>query len=247
MAARALVATRSRARDVIRRGLVKVSGHVVSKAGKMVASDEAIDLPEDARWSVSRGGVKLAAALEAFGLSPNGCICLDVGASTGGFTQLLLQHGAAKVYAVDVGHGQLHASLRDDRRVVLLEKTDARDLRRELVKEPVMALVADVSFISLTQALAAPMALCAAGCWLVALIKPQFEVGRDGLGKGGVVRDGAKREGAVDKIRDWFGRQAGWQVSGVMPSPLTGGSGNAEFLIGVIHQPLPEEGADNAG
>ncbi len=162
-------------------------------------------------------------------------MALDIGASTGGFTDLLLTRGAAKVYAVDVGRDQLHAKLRADPRVVALEATDSRSLDRALVQEPVGAIVADVSFISLTLALPAPLSLAAPGAWLVALVKPQFEAGRKAVGKGGIVRSEAEREKAVTRVWEFL-ESRGWRVLGVIPSPILGRGGNAEFLIGARHE-----------
>ncbi len=234
LVARGLVATRAKARDLIARGEVTIDGRVASKAAIGVREGQAIAVNAEAAAQVSRGAVKLAAALEYFGLDAGGRTALDVGASTGGFTQTLLERGAVRVYAVDVGKGQLHATLAGDPRVVSLEDCDARTLDRGLVPEAIGAIVADVSFISLTKALPAALALAAAGCWLVALVKPQFEVGRDGLGKGGVVRDAALREKALGDVRDWLAAQTGWTVLGEMPSPIEGGSGNVEFLIAAV-------------
>jgi len=184
---------------------------------------------------VSRGAVKLAAALDTFGFDPKGCIALDVGASTGGFTQVLLARGAAKVYAVDVGHRQLHARLKGDARVVSLEGCDARSLTPASVGEPISAVVADMSFISLTKALGPALALAAPGAWLIALIKPQFEAGRARIGKGGIVRDARARQEAVEAVRAWLAQQQGWRVVGIVPSPIRGGSGNEEFLMGACN------------
>jgi 23S rRNA (cytidine1920-2'-O)/16S rRNA (cytidine1409-2'-O)-methyltransferase len=183
---------------------------------------------------VSRGAAKLAAALDRFRFPVEGRIALDIGASTGGFTQVLLARGATRVYAVDVGHGQLAPRLASDPRVISLERCDARRLDRALVPEPVGAIVADVSFISLTKALPVPLALAGPGAWLVALIKPQFEAGRAAVGKGGVVRDPAARQQAVQTVRGWVAGQVGWHIADVMPSPIAGGSGNEEFLLGAV-------------
>ena len=234
LVARGLVATRAKARDLIARGEVTVDGLVASKVAMGVREGQAIAVNQHAAAQVSRGAVKLAAALEHFGLDASGRTALDVGASTGGFTQTLLERGADRVYAVDVGKGQLHAALAGDPRVVSLEDCDARVLDRALVPDAIGAIVADVSFISLKKALPAALALAAAGCWLVALVKPQFEVGRDGIGKGGVVRDAALRERALADVQNWLAAQPGWSVLGAMPSPIEGGSGNAEFLIAAI-------------
>lgn len=233
---RGLVASRSRARDLVRRGLVRVGAAVVEKPAQTVREADEITLAEGAGAHVSRGAEKLIAALDAFGLDPSRRVALDVGASTGGFTEVLLSRGATKVYAVDVGRGQLHVSLLGDPRVVSLEGIDSRTLDRTVIPKPVGAIVADVSFISLTLALPAALALAAPGCWFAALIKPQFEAGRDAVGKGGIVRDAAKRDAAVAKVRDWLASQPGWRVLGVVASPIAGGSGNQEYLIGAVHE-----------
>jgi 23S rRNA (cytidine1920-2'-O)/16S rRNA (cytidine1409-2'-O)-methyltransferase len=230
LVARGYAATRSRARDLILRGLVTVDGQPAAKPSVSVRPDAKFAVAGDTS-QVSRGAEKLRAALDAFGFCASNRVCLDVGASTGGFTQVLLADGAVKVFAVDVGHGQLAHRLRQDARVVCLEGQDARGLKLELTG-PVDAIVADVSFISLLKALPAPLALAKSGAWLVALIKPQFEVGRDGVGKGGIVRSEALRQGAVEAARDWLAGQPGWTVSGVIASPIAGGSGNIEYLIG---------------
>ena len=175
------------------------------------------------------------ANVTAFGFSPAGRIALDLGASTGGFTQVLLEGGAEKVYAIDVGHAQLHDSIKSDPRVVSLERTDARTLDRDLIAEPVMAIVADVSFISLEKALPAALQLAGPGAWLVALIKPQFEAdGPSLIGKGGVVRDAAVREQAIERVARFIKSVPGWRVSGTLPSPIEGGSGNIEYLLGAV-------------
>jgi 23S rRNA (cytidine1920-2'-O)/16S rRNA (cytidine1409-2'-O)-methyltransferase len=230
---RGLAASRSRARDAISRGLVRVDGAVAAKPGALVECQASLHIdPEAGTRYVSRGALKLAAALDAFGFDPKGRIALDAGASTGGFTQVLLARAALKVYAVDVGHGQLHEQLRVDPRAVSLEKCDVRKLSREIVTEPISAIVADVSFISLAKALPAALGLAVPGAWLVALIKPQFEAGPANVGKGGIVRDEAVQEKVVQDVKAWFEAQPGWVVKGVIPSPIEGGSGNREFLLG---------------
>jgi 23S rRNA (cytidine1920-2'-O)/16S rRNA (cytidine1409-2'-O)-methyltransferase len=234
LVARSLAASRSQARDLIGRGCVTVDGVVATKASAEVGPVQAIALAGGNQPSVSRGAMKLTAALEHFAFRVEGVVALDIGASTGGFTEVLLARSAARIYAVDVGHGQLHPRLAQEPRVVSLEGCDARCLDRALVPEPIGALVADVSFISLTKALPVALTLTAPGAWLVALIKPQFEAGRAAVGKGGIVRDPAAREGAVAMVKEWLAAQAGWRVLGVIPSPITGGSGNAEFLLGAI-------------
>ncbi len=229
---RGLVASRSRGADAIRRGTVSIDGVPARKAGQPVAEDVQVEIDDATAGYVSRGALKLRHALEVFSFDPSGLQCLDIGASTGGFTQVLLEHGANHVTCIDVGRDQLAERLRDDPRVTLLEGTDARELTRTLVPEPVDALVADVSFISLTKALPAALELAAPGAWLVALIKPQFEVGPAYVGKGGVVRDEAARGAAVASVRDWLGGQRGWHLTGCIASPIKGGQGNIEFLLG---------------
>jgi 23S rRNA (cytidine1920-2'-O)/16S rRNA (cytidine1409-2'-O)-methyltransferase len=229
-----LVPSRARAQDLIRRGLVDVGGVVEHRPAAGVAADAEIRLSEAAGDYVSRGASKLIAALDRFGFPVANVVALDVGASTGGFTQVLLDRGAARIYAVDVGHGQLHARVAGDARVVALEGCDARRLDATLVPEPVGAIVADVSFISLTKALPVPLTLAGPGAWLVALIKPQFEAGRAAVARGGIVRDPAARQRAVDLVRDWLAAQPGWRVLDVIASPIAGGSGNEEFLLGAV-------------
>jgi 23S rRNA (cytidine1920-2'-O)/16S rRNA (cytidine1409-2'-O)-methyltransferase len=226
-----LVETRSRAADLIRGGCVTVGGKAELKPGAQVSPGDELAVSPGASHHVSRGALKLEAALDAFGFDPKGRVALDIGASTGGFTEILLARGAAKVYAVDVGSGQLHAKLRTDPRVVSLEGTDARSLDRSAIREEVTAIVADVSFISLPLALPVALGLAAPGTWLVALVKPQFESGRAAVGKGGIVRSEAAREQAVEKVRAWL-EEAGWEFAGAVDSPIRGGSGNEEYLIG---------------
>ena len=236
MVARGLASTRSQARDLILHGKVMVDGEIVTKQAALVGASAVVTLPGIGRAAyVSRGAHKLAAGLDHFRLDPARRTVLDVGASTGGFTQVLLERGASRVHAVDVGHGQLAEVIRRDTRVVVHEKMDARRLDRVLVPDPIEAIVADVSFISLTQALPGPLALAAPGAWLVALIKPQFEAGREAVGKGGLVRDPADRERAVERVRTFLAAVPGWRVLGVTPSPITGGDGNEEYLIGAVH------------
>lgn len=226
-----LAPSRARAADLVRRGCVTVAGLPASKPGALVADEAPLAVSAEETQYVSRGGLKLQAALAAFGLSPEGRVALDVGASTGGFTEVLLAGGAAKVYAVDVGRDQLHATLRADPRVVSLEATDVRRIDETLIGEPVAAIVADVSFISLTQALPAALKRAGESAWLVALVKPQFEAGREAVGKGGIVRDEKDRERAIARVRDFLEAEE-WRILGVIQSPITGGSGNVEFLIG---------------
>lgn len=233
---RDLAESRARAQALIMAGLVYRDTQRLDKASIMVLPDDHIVVKgRDHPW-VSRGGVKLAHGLEHFGFDPTGLICIDVGASTGGFTDVLLHHGAAKVYAVDVGHGQLDWKLRNDERVVVLERTNARNLDEVLIPESVDAVVCDASFIGLRTVLPASMALAKPGAFLIALIKPQFEVGKEQVGKGGVVRDPALHEIVCDDIRDWLDGLPDWRVLGIEKSPITGPEGNVEFLVGAVKQ-----------
>ncbi|HEX5077840.1 MAG TPA: TlyA family RNA methyltransferase [Geminicoccaceae bacterium] len=228
---RGLVESRAKAQALVLAGRVFAGDRCLDKPGLSVAPDLALELRQDEQAYVSRGGVKLAHALDHFRLGPQGRVALDLGASTGGFTDVLLRRGARRVHAVDVGYGQLDWRLRNDPRVVVLERTNARHLSRELIPEAVEAVVADVSFISLRQALPAVLALAAPDAWLVALIKPQFEVGKGQVGKGGVVRDPALHQAVCDDIAHWLAGERAWQVLGVVESPITGPKGNREFLI----------------
>ncbi|MGB6702537.1 TlyA family RNA methyltransferase [Methyloceanibacter sp.] len=232
---RGLAVTRSRAADLIRLGAVSVDGRPALKPGALIEPGARLMIDQHASPFGTRGGLKLAAALDAFGLDPKGLIALDIGASTGGFTEVLLARGAERVFAVDVGREQLHWKLREDQRVVVLEGTDARALDAAVVGGPVGAIVADVSFISLTKALPAALGLAAPGAWLVALVKPQFEAGREAVGKGGIVRDAQARARAVAEVRAFIDASPGWKVFAEMPSPIAGGSGNEEVLIGASH------------
>lgn len=231
LVARGLADSRARAQALILAGIV-FSGEVrLDKPGQQV--DEAAEIAlrgRDHPW-VSRGGLKLAHALKVFALDVSARICLDIGASTGGFTHVLLDAGARRVYAVDVGRGQLDWSLRNDARVVVLEGVNARHLTAGQVPEPPEIVVCDASFIGLRTVLPAALDLAAPGAELVALIKPQFEVGKARVGKGGVVRDPALHDEVCDTIRDWLMAGMGWTVLGICPSPVTGPAGNVEFLI----------------
>lgn len=232
---RGLVRSRAQARDLIRRGAVRADGAVAHKPAALVAGHIEIEVQQGCAGHVSRGAEKLAAALDTFGFDPAGRTCLDIGASTGGFTEQLLSRGAKRVYAVDIGRGQLHPRLRADPRVIGMEDVDARGLGPERIPEPVDAMVADVSFISLTKALPQALGLAAPGAWLVALIKPQFEAGPGAIGKSGIVRDPAVRERVVGSVWSWLADQPDWRVMGVIESPIAGGSGNQEFLIGAVY------------
>ena len=231
LVARGIVPTRARAQDFIKQGLVTVEGEVATKSGRMVGEGEAIVLSDIAHAFVSRGALKLQAALDAFVLSPAGLIALDLGASTGGFTEVLLGRGARRVYAVDVGHGQLHSSLREDPRVISLERRDARQLTASDVPVPVEAVTADLSFISLTLVLPKALALVRPGAWLVALVKPQFEAGREAVGKGGIVRDTDARKAALARVEACVVGLSGWHLIGAIASPISGQDGNEEWLL----------------
>jgi 23S rRNA (cytidine1920-2'-O)/16S rRNA (cytidine1409-2'-O)-methyltransferase len=226
---RGLFDSRAKARAAIEAGLVQANGATVHRPSEEIPSDATINAAP-AHPYVSRGGIKLAAALDHFGVDPAGRVCLDTGASTGGFTQVLLGRGVRRVYAVDVGTAQLHASLRADPRVVSLEQTDIRNLDAAQLAEPPSLIVADVSFISLKLVLPAALALAAGRAELVALIKPQFEAGRANLKKG-IVRDGTVHAAVCDEVAALVA-QLGWRVRGVIPSPIEGGDGTAEFLLG---------------
>ena len=226
-----LVETRSKAQALIMAGKVRVGGQPANKPGQMLPETSEITLLEKEHPWVSRGGMKLAKGLDIFPVKPEGLTCLDIGASTGGFTDVLLHHGAARVYAVDVGHGQLDWRLRNDKRVVVMEKTNARYLTRETIPEPVHLITCDASFISLKTILPAAMALGTADASLIALIKPQFEAGREQVGKGGVVRDKIVHTDVCNTISNWLTNDMGWQVHGTEPGPITGPKGNKEFLI----------------
>lgn len=226
---RGFFASRARAQEAIAAGLVSVNGTPLRKASETIGEGAAI-VAEQPHPYVSRGGVKLAAALDAFSIDPQGCVCLDIGASTGGFTQVLLERGAAHVYAVDVGHGQLHATVASDPRVTNLEGTDARALSADLVPEKADCLVSDVSFISLKRVLPAVVALLKPQAALAVLVKPQFEAGREHVKKG-IVRDEAIHRAVCEDIAA-FVASLGFAVLGLVPSPIAGGDGNREFLLG---------------
>jgi 23S rRNA (cytidine1920-2'-O)/16S rRNA (cytidine1409-2'-O)-methyltransferase len=226
--------SRARARAAIEAGLVRVSGRVVKKPSEMFEASAPIEAKAPHPW-VSRAGLKLVTGLDAFGVDPAGAVCLDVGSSTGGFTQVLLSRGAAKVYAVDVGRDQLHPSLRSDPRVVSMEGQDARALELGMFAAPPRIIVCDASFISLKLILPNVLPLAAQDASLVALIKPQFEAGRDNIGKGGLVKDESIHARVCDEIKALV-QQLGWRVEGVTPSPIEGGDGNKEFLMCAIRR-----------
>lgn len=228
---RGLVESRTRAQALILAGRVFAGERRIDKPGQAVPIGMALEVRgHDHPW-VSRGGLKLAHGLEHFGLSPAGLVCVDIGASTGGFTDVLLGHGASRVHAVDVGHGQLAWKLRTDPRVVVHERVNARRLDADTLGEVPSVLVCDASFIGIATVLAAPLGLCASEAWAVALIKPQFEAGPESVGRNGVVRDPAVHEAVCARVVAWWSAQPGWRVIGVTDSPITGPEGNREFLI----------------
>jgi 23S rRNA (cytidine1920-2'-O)/16S rRNA (cytidine1409-2'-O)-methyltransferase len=227
---RGLAESRARAQALVLAGRVFAGERRLEKPGQLVVPDLEVEVREPAVPYVSRGGLKLAHALDHFVLDPTGLVALDVGASTGGFTDVLLKRGAARVYAVDVGHGQLDWRLRNDPKVVVLERVNARHLTREHIPEPVDLVVCDASFISLQLVLPAALQLAAPEARLIALIKPQFEVGKGRVGKGGVVRDPALHAEVCSDIRRWVEEQ-GWAVIGITESPVLGPKGNREFLL----------------
>lgn len=222
--------SRARAQAAIRAGRVRVDGRVLGKPSDAIPAGARVEAQAEHPY-VSRAALKLIAGLDHFGIDPAGRVCLDIGASTGGFTEVLLERGAARVYAVDAGRGQLHERLKGEARLVSLEATDARALTPELIPEPPSLIVCDASFIGLSKVLERPLGLAAPQCELVALIKPQFEAGPGQTGKGGVVRDQAVIEKAVSDVRAWLHGRSGFTVLGVTASPITGGDGNREFLI----------------
>ena len=228
---RGLAETRAAAQRLVMAGLVFSGERRLDKSGQGVGDDIALEVRGQPHPYVSRGGLKLAKALDHFSIPVEGRIALDVGASTGGFTDCLLQRGAAKVYAVDVGTNQLAWKLRSDPRVVSMEKTNMRDVTPAQIPEPVELIVCDASFIGLRTVLPAALALAAPGAHLVALIKPQFEVGKGRVGKGGIVREPALHEEVCETISGWLAEQPSWGVLGVTESPITGAEGNREFLI----------------
>jgi 23S rRNA (cytidine1920-2'-O)/16S rRNA (cytidine1409-2'-O)-methyltransferase len=241
---RGLAESRTRAQALIMAGLVFVGERKLAKAGEMLGPDVTLDVRgKDHPW-VSRGGLKLDHGLQHFALDVTGAIALDVGSSTGGFTDVLLTRGAAKVYAVDVGTNQLAWKLRQDPRVAVLEQLNARALTAEHIPEPVDIIVCDASFIALAKVLDVPLGFARNGAHLVALVKPQFEAGRAEVGKGGVVRDPVVHERVCAEAAAWV-ESRGWRVLGVTPSPITGPEGNVEFLLGAVKGPAGSEAAES--
>ncbi|ABC63764.1 TlyA family RNA methyltransferase [Erythrobacter litoralis] len=230
LVARGLAESRTRAQALVMAGIVFSGETKIAKPGQQLPEDAPVEVRgRDHPW-VSRGGLKLAHALEHFELDPAGVTAMDVGSSTGGFTDVLLKNGAAHVIAVDSGTNQLAWKLRQDERVSVMEQTSARILTREMIPQPYSWVVCDASFIGLAKVLEVPLALAETQCQLVALIKPQFEVGRDEVGKGGVVRDPSLHARVCDDVRGWLEGES-WHVKGIVESPITGPEGNVEFLI----------------
>lgn len=230
---RGLAESRTRAQALVMAGTVFVGEAKAEKPGQQVPGDAAIEVRgRDHPW-VSRGGIKLAHALERFAIDPTGAVAMDIGSSTGGFTDVLLQGGAAHVFAVDSGTNQLAWKLREDPRVTVYEQTSARLLTSELINRACDMVVCDASFISLAKVLDVPLQLAAPKCRLVALIKPQFEVEKHEVGKGGVVRDAALHSRVCEEVREWL-EGLGWHIEGVVESPITGPKGNVEFLISAV-------------
>jgi 23S rRNA (cytidine1920-2'-O)/16S rRNA (cytidine1409-2'-O)-methyltransferase len=230
---RGLAESRTKAQALIMAGTVFSGEKKLAKPGDMLAEEAPLEVRgKDHPW-VSRGGIKLAHGLDHFSFDVTGAVALDVGSSTGGFTDVLLSHGASKVYAVDVGTNQLAWKLRQDPRVIVHEQTNARHLNRSIIPELVDIVTCDASFISLSKVLESPLKLARSGAKLVALIKPQFEAGRDEVGKGGVVRDPEVHSRVCTEASEWVGSQ-GWRVIGLALSPITGPEGNIEFLLGAI-------------
>ncbi|WP_137934068.1 TlyA family RNA methyltransferase [Mesorhizobium comanense] len=232
---RGLFASRSRARDAVERGTVTVDGVVARKPGQTVQPDCAVGVDDPAQRYVSRAALKLIAGLDLFGLDPAGREALDIGASTGGFTQVLLERGASHVTAIDVGHGQMHPDVGKDQRVTVIEGLNARDLRSaDLAGRIPDFIVSDVSFISLKLALPPALAIAKAGAGAMLLVKPQFEAGREAIGKGGLLKDPADAARVAGLLRDWLDDMPGWRSLGLHPSPIEGGDGNREYLLGGI-------------
>ncbi|WP_416832093.1 MAG: TlyA family RNA methyltransferase [Erythrobacter sp.] len=230
---RDLAESRTRAQALVMAGLVFSGEEKIAKPGQQIAEDAPLEVRgRDHPW-VSRGGIKLAHAIEHFGLDPAGAVAMDIGSSTGGFTDVLLTHGAEHVFAVDSGTNQLAWKLRQDERVTVLEQTSARILTRDHITRDCNWVVCDASFISLSKVLEVPLALAARECRLVALIKPQFEVAREEVGKGGVVRDAALHQRVCDEVSQWL-QGLGWDIEGIVESPITGPQGNVEFLVSAV-------------
>ncbi|MCJ8053124.1 TlyA family RNA methyltransferase [Shinella curvata] len=228
-----LVASRSRARDAISRGTVRVNGRTVTKPSSTFPANVTIEIDDPAQAYVSRAALKLKAALDVFGLDPSDLDCLDIGASTGGFTDILLERGANHVIAVDVGHDQLHPRLREDERITNYEGLNARVLDEDHLEDrEIGAVVSDVSFISLKLALPPALSMAQPGAFCVLLVKPQFEAGREAISKAGLLKDPESAPAVAAELERWLVEDMGWTSLGLIPSPITGGDGNVEFLLG---------------
>jgi 23S rRNA (cytidine1920-2'-O)/16S rRNA (cytidine1409-2'-O)-methyltransferase len=232
---RGLYSSRSRARDAITRGTVTVDGFVAAKPAQNTGPESRIEIRDEARGYVSRSALKLKSGINFFNITVKGLNCLDIGASTGGFTQVLVEQGAAHVTAIDVGHGQFDASLQSNPRVTSIEGLNSRDLTADHLKHKIEFIVCDVSFISLKLALPAALALVESGTRLIALIKPQFEAGRDAVGRGGIVSDPQEHDRVCKEISEFLIAE-NWQVLGITPSSIEGGDGNKEFLIAAVKE-----------
>ncbi|MBP2235421.1 23S rRNA (cytidine1920-2'-O)/16S rRNA (cytidine1409-2'-O)-methyltransferase [Sinorhizobium kostiense] len=227
-----LVASRARARDAIQRGTVKVDGRPVTKPAAAFAEDVVITIDDPAQAYVSRAALKLVAALDHFGFDPAGQVCLDIGASTGGFTEVLLERGATHVVAVDVGHGQMHPRIAGDPRVTNIEGLNARAMTADDIGNRVVTfVVSDVSFISLKLALPPALSIAEPGAQCILLVKPQFEAGRDAISKAGLLKDPESAPAVAADLQRWLVEDMGWQSLGLVPSPISGGDGNKEFLL----------------
>ncbi|MEO9339981.1 TlyA family RNA methyltransferase [Mesorhizobium sp. SB112] len=234
LVARGLFVSRSRARDAVERGTVFVDGIVASKPGQNVVETASVTVDDPARHYVSRAALKLLGGLDHFGFDPAGTNALDVGASTGGFTQVLLERQAAHVIAIDVGHGQMNSALAADPRVTSIEGLNARELAREHLEKTIDFIVSDVSFISLKLALPPALDLAEPGAKAILLVKPQFEAGREAIGKGGLLRNPETADAVAEDLRLWLDAIPGWRAVALTPSPIEGGDGNREFLLGGV-------------
>jgi 23S rRNA (cytidine1920-2'-O)/16S rRNA (cytidine1409-2'-O)-methyltransferase len=235
LVANGLAPSRARARDAILRGHVSVDGVKAEKPSLTVSPQMRLEISDPVIGYVSRAALKLVAALDHFGYSAEVIAALDIGASTGGFCEVLLKRGARRVFALDVGHDQLHPKLATDPRVANLEGINARNLEAGAIGEPIQAITADVSFISLKLALPPALTLAKEGAWGIFLVKPQFEIGRDQIGKGGIVRNHEAGRGTAEAVAEWIEKDMGWSVDGIIDSPIAGGDGNHEYLLGARH------------
>jgi len=235
LVARGFADSRAKAQRLIKENRVQVNDEPAKKTSQKVSAEAQIVVEARDREWVGRGAYKLLAALDHFRFDPRGLVAADIGASTGGFSEVLLSRDIAKIYAVDVGHGQLHRNLLTDPRLINLEGVNAKSLNVQVIEDPLDMVVSDVSFISLKKALPAPLSLCKTGASLTALIKPQFEVGKQNLGKGGIVKDPSLAEAVRLDIEQWISSLPGWKCLGTIESPITGADGNREFLLGAIY------------